>query len=203
MTFSSRFSSATTLSSSSKRASRSWRKLSIHAASSSSRRRPSLQVCTRPTFSVVTSPLLQDGDMLLHAREGHVKLLAKVRDRSICPPELLQSSASGGVRKRGERGFEAFPPRRWPGARHLFGGDDHRLSLSKRHQYCGIPGSSPNFQPDRSSSAATLSEKPMANPQLNHAAVKSLLQRRLGPLEAAAARSLALPAVHVTSSWRS
>src|SRR6476620_1487203 len=53
--------------------------------------------------------LLQDADMLLHAREGHVELLGKVRDRSVCTPELLQNTASGGVRERGERGIEAGP----------------------------------------------------------------------------------------------
>src|ERR1700681_1878544 len=47
--------------------------------------------------------------MLLHAREGHVELLGKVRDRSVCTPELLQYAASGGVRERGERGIEAGP----------------------------------------------------------------------------------------------
>src|SRR6202035_3345788 len=53
--------------------------------------------------------LLQDADMLLHAREGHVRLLGKVGDRSVCTPELLQNAASGGVRERGERGIEAGP----------------------------------------------------------------------------------------------
>src|SRR5579863_7902144 len=51
--------------------------------------------------------LLQDADVLLHAREGHVELLGKGRDRSVCTPELLQNAASGGVRERGERGIEA------------------------------------------------------------------------------------------------
>src|SRR5213593_1634391 len=51
--------------------------------------------------------LLQDADMLLHARQGHVELLGKVRDRSVCTPELLQNAASGGVRERAERGIEA------------------------------------------------------------------------------------------------
>src|SRR6202040_1457176 len=51
--------------------------------------------------------LLQDADMLLHAREGHVELLGKVRDRRLCTPELLQNAASGGVRERSERGIEA------------------------------------------------------------------------------------------------
>src|ERR1700677_4690825 len=53
--------------------------------------------------------LLQDADMLLHAREGHVKPLGKVRDRSVCTPELLQNAASGGVRERGARGVEVGP----------------------------------------------------------------------------------------------
>src|SRR5579864_8592571 len=39
--------------------------------------------------------LLQDADMLLHAREGHVEFLGKVRDRSVGTPELLQNAASG------------------------------------------------------------------------------------------------------------
>src|ERR671910_279085 len=50
--------------------------------------------------------LLQDADVLLHAREGHVELLGKVRDRRVCASELLQNTASGGVRERGERGVE-------------------------------------------------------------------------------------------------
>src|SRR4029077_14937006 len=50
--------------------------------------------------------LLQDADVLLHAREGHAELLGKVRDRSVCASELLQNAASGGVRERGERGIE-------------------------------------------------------------------------------------------------
>src|SRR6476646_10582641 len=45
--------------------------------------------------------------MLLHAREGHVKFLGKVRDRSVCTPKLLQHAASGGIRERGERSIEA------------------------------------------------------------------------------------------------
>src|SRR4051794_35012518 len=50
--------------------------------------------------------LLQDADMLLHARQCHVKFLGKLRDRSVCTPELLQNAAPGGVRERGERGIE-------------------------------------------------------------------------------------------------
>src|SRR6187200_3371207 len=53
--------------------------------------------------------LLQDSDVLLHAREGHVELLGKVRDRSISTSELLQNAASGGVRERGERVIQAGP----------------------------------------------------------------------------------------------
>src|SRR6266508_253428 len=51
--------------------------------------------------------LLQDADVLLHAREGHVELLGKVRDRSVRTSQLLQNAASGGIRERGERGIEA------------------------------------------------------------------------------------------------
>src|ERR1044071_6220791 len=50
--------------------------------------------------------LLQDADVLLHARQGHVELLGKVRDRSLGTSELLQNAASGGVREGGERGIE-------------------------------------------------------------------------------------------------
>jgi hypothetical protein len=38
-----------------------------------------------------------------------VELVGKVRDRSVCTPELLQNTASGGVRERGKRGIEAGP----------------------------------------------------------------------------------------------
>src|SRR5262247_2838078 len=51
--------------------------------------------------------LLQDTDVLLHAREGHAEPFGKVRDRSVGTAELLQNAASGGVRERGERGIEA------------------------------------------------------------------------------------------------
>src|SRR3954465_10395525 len=51
--------------------------------------------------------LLQDADVLLHAREGHVELLGKVRDRSVGTSQLRQNAASGGIRERGERGIEA------------------------------------------------------------------------------------------------
>src|SRR5688572_27278008 len=51
--------------------------------------------------------LLQDADMLLHAGEGHLEPVGKVRDRRVCTPELLQNATPGDVRKRGERGIEA------------------------------------------------------------------------------------------------
>src|SRR6516164_3795002 len=54
--------------------------------------------------------LLQDANVLLHAREGHAELLGKVRNRSVGTPELLQNAASGGVREHGERGIEADSP---------------------------------------------------------------------------------------------
>src|SRR5215831_12033769 len=41
--------------------------------------------------------LLQDADVLLHAREGHMELLGKVRDRSVGTSELLQNTASSGI----------------------------------------------------------------------------------------------------------
>src|SRR5215467_10908093 len=51
--------------------------------------------------------LLQDADVLLHAREGQVELLGKVGDRRVGTSELLQNAASGGIRERGERVVEA------------------------------------------------------------------------------------------------
>src|SRR5881397_4335046 len=51
--------------------------------------------------------LLQDADMLLHAREGHVELLGKVRDRSVGSSELLQNATPRGVRERGERSIKS------------------------------------------------------------------------------------------------
>src|SRR6188768_3943857 len=41
--------------------------------------------------------LLQDADVFLHAREGQVELVGKLRDRRVGTPELLQNTASGGV----------------------------------------------------------------------------------------------------------
>src|ERR687897_45093 len=51
--------------------------------------------------------LLQNTDVLLHARERHVELLGKVRDRSVGSSELLQNATPRGVRERGERSIES------------------------------------------------------------------------------------------------
>src|ERR1044071_3550760 len=51
--------------------------------------------------------LLQDADVLLHAREGHVEPLGKVRDRSVGTSELLQNAAARGIRECGERVIES------------------------------------------------------------------------------------------------
>src|SRR5512134_2896413 len=42
--------------------------------------------------------LLQDADVLPHAREGHVERLGQIRDRSVGACKLLQNAASSGVR---------------------------------------------------------------------------------------------------------
>src|SRR5262245_33829474 len=75
--------------------------------------------------------------MFLHAREGHVELEGKVRDRSVGTSELLQDAASGGVRERGERSVEA-------GARilnHVVPYITHGLAARKRRP-CGAGGRS-------------------------------------------------------------
>src|SRR6185437_10952573 len=51
--------------------------------------------------------LLQNADVLLHARERHVEPLGKVRDRSIGSAELLQHAPPRGIRERGERRIKA------------------------------------------------------------------------------------------------
>src|SRR6185503_9248854 len=50
--------------------------------------------------------LLEQADVLLHAREGHVELLGQVRDRRFRATQLLEDAATGDVRQRGERGIE-------------------------------------------------------------------------------------------------
>ncbi len=44
--------------------------------------------------------------MLLHARQRHMELLGKLRDRSVSASELLQNASSGSVRQRAERCIE-------------------------------------------------------------------------------------------------
>src|SRR3954453_14979366 len=76
--------------------------------------------------------------MLLHAREGHVEVLGKLRDRSVRTSELLQNPAPGGVRERGERGIDAgcrmlnhtvqYYRANWRLARGALGGHHERLS---------------------------------------------------------------------------
>src|SRR5207302_1872457 len=41
---------------------------------------------------------LQDADLLLHARQGHVVLLGESRDRSVCASELHENAAPCCVR---------------------------------------------------------------------------------------------------------
>src|SRR5207302_224093 len=47
--------------------------------------------------------LLQDGDVLLHARQRHVELFGQVGDRRVGTYELLENAASSRVRERGKR----------------------------------------------------------------------------------------------------
>src|SRR6185436_15704971 len=51
--------------------------------------------------------LLQNADVLLHARERHLEPLGKVRDRRVGSSELLQHAAPRGVRERGERSIKS------------------------------------------------------------------------------------------------
>jgi hypothetical protein len=48
------------------------------------------------------SRLLQDTDVLLHARQGQVEFLGKLGDRGVRTRQLLQNAASRDVRERGE-----------------------------------------------------------------------------------------------------
>src|ERR1700692_4361777 len=50
---------------------------------------------------------LQHANMLLHAREGDMKLLGEISDRSVAAAELLQHAAPSRVRQRGKRSVEA------------------------------------------------------------------------------------------------
>jgi hypothetical protein len=52
--------------------------------------------------------LLEDPDVLLHAREGHVEPVGESRDGCVRTGELLQDAAPGDVRERGERGVEVI-----------------------------------------------------------------------------------------------
>src|SRR3954471_22452769 len=51
--------------------------------------------------------LLQNADVLLHARQRHAELPGKVRDRRVGSSELLQNATPRGVRKRGERSIQS------------------------------------------------------------------------------------------------
>jgi len=87
LTFSLCFSSSTTWSSSSKRAS--------HAAASLQPARAKLAGPHAPGLLGGDEPgLLQDTDVLLHAGQGHVELLGEVRDRGVCTPERPVASES-------------------------------------------------------------------------------------------------------------
>src|SRR5262245_24372386 len=50
--------------------------------------------------------LLEEANVLLHAREGHVELHGQVRDRRFRATQLLEDAPTGDVRQRGERGIE-------------------------------------------------------------------------------------------------
>src|SRR5207248_10656831 len=51
--------------------------------------------------------LLQNADVLLHARERHAESLGKVRDRGVGASEPLQNATPRGVRERRERSVQA------------------------------------------------------------------------------------------------
>src|SRR3954454_3244458 len=53
--------------------------------------------------------LLQNADVLLHARERHLERLGKGRDGSVGSPELLQNATPRGVRERCERSIKSGP----------------------------------------------------------------------------------------------
>src|SRR5690349_9179492 len=51
--------------------------------------------------------LLQDADVLLHARERYMELVGESRDRRVGSSELLQNAAPRGIRERGERSIKS------------------------------------------------------------------------------------------------
>src|SRR3954471_23193671 len=51
--------------------------------------------------------VLQHGDVLPHARQGHVECLGQIRDRRVATPEPLQDATPGGIRQRREGGIES------------------------------------------------------------------------------------------------
>src|SRR5438045_3864574 len=53
------------------------------------------------------SRLLQNADVLLHARERHMEFLGEVRDRSVGSSELRQNTTSRGIRERCERSIKS------------------------------------------------------------------------------------------------
>ena len=55
------------------------------------------------------SRLFEDADVLPHAGEGHVEPVGEVRDRGVLTAELLENTASRGVRQRRKRGIEMGP----------------------------------------------------------------------------------------------
>src|SRR6185436_18650726 len=51
--------------------------------------------------------LLQNADVLFHARERHLERLGQVRDRSVGSSEPLQNATPRGVRERSERSIKS------------------------------------------------------------------------------------------------
>ena len=90
----------------SKRASKSLRCASIHSASALRPRFPSLQVLTRPTFCVTTSPPVQNLDVLLHAGQRHLELVRETGDRRVRSAKLIDDPAAGRIGQRRKRAIE-------------------------------------------------------------------------------------------------
>ena len=51
--------------------------------------------------------LLEDADVLLHARQGHVKLFCEVCDGGVSPTKELKHSAPGHIREGRKGGIKA------------------------------------------------------------------------------------------------